>query len=879
MLRKINGKDFYLQETDFPIIPHREWFNLIILSELPELERQAAMIREIKGDNRSITFNQLTHGAWLVVELSNSFDMFKVSCANEHTEALARRNLELHGILDKVLFIEQKDDLLWELEDGTKLSATSGEFYWKQSEKWLSGPGISRLHESHVLDKTVDFDNLINLLIMVKNAGKLFRTVLTQLLPLFDYWTILDTGSTDGTQSLIKEVFKDKPGTLYEEPFVDFKASRNRLLELAGKRCKFNLMLDDTYIPRGNLRQFLQVIRGDQYGNSYSLYIRSYDSEYSSNRITKPEYNLRYIYRIHEVIDPKNNVNVMIPNDMTYVEDLNNDYMKNRTEERKQWDLQMLEREIQDDPEDPRALYYMAQTYKCLENWPKTYEYYLKRIAHSNQGFLQEKVDAAFEAGRTANYQLNRPWKECKELYKLAYRLDKSRPDSLYFLGIHYQLVNKLDKAFRYFKKAFRLGYPVHCQYSLKPTLSFHFLPKFLTPLCYQFKKWKLGLASSTLFCQKNSENDPNWAVQKSWEKIFERLILLPSSAEQPAKPIKPIVVFCADGNWNPWSGRDLEERGLGGSETWVVQSAREYKKRGYDVFVFCRCSYEEANEGVYYYDLSRYSRFISENIIAAAFVSRFSEWLPLTYEGRVEQVYLWVHDLYPSGLVIPDHRKLKYICGLTEWHQELLRARFPTLKNKIAFCHYGIDGEVSLSHTKIRNRFIYSSTANRGLFYLLKLWPRVKQLLPDATLEIFCDVDLAWANTSAPQELASIKQLIYSEGVIYRGWQRKAQLEEGWQKAQYWVYPCTFEETFCLTALQAAKYRVLPITNGLAALSETARRGVTIHEDAKSDKWADKLIAVLQYLKNNQDLEQKMLTENQDWANSLTWGNQIPKI
>ena len=33
-------------------------------------------------------------------------------------------------------------------------------------------------------------------------------------------------------------------------------------------------------------------------------------------------------------------------------------------------------------------------------------------------------------------------------------------------------------------KRAFEIGFPIHCQYSLKPTLSFHFLAKFLSKIC-----------------------------------------------------------------------------------------------------------------------------------------------------------------------------------------------------------------------------------------------------------------------------------------------------------------------------------------------------------------------------------------------------------
>ena len=56
------------------------------------------------------------------------------------------------------------------------------------------------------------------------------------------------------------------------------------------------MMLDDTYIIEGDVRSFLNEIRGDQFGDSYSLTVKSHDVEYISNRITKTEKNLRYIY-------------------------------------------------------------------------------------------------------------------------------------------------------------------------------------------------------------------------------------------------------------------------------------------------------------------------------------------------------------------------------------------------------------------------------------------------------------------------------------------------------------------------------------------------------------------------------------------------------
>ena len=115
----------------------------------------------------------------------------------------------------------------------------------------------------------------------------------------------------------------------------------------------------------------------------------------------------------------------------------------------------------------------------------------MKRYEFINSGFIQESLDAAFEAARIANFKLNKPWDECEKLYNNAFKIDESRPESLYFIGIHYYLENNYNKAYIYFKKAFEIGFPIHCQYSLKPSLSFHFLPKFLCKICYNLNDYK----------------------------------------------------------------------------------------------------------------------------------------------------------------------------------------------------------------------------------------------------------------------------------------------------------------------------------------------------------------------------------------------------
>ena len=47
--------------------------------------------------------------------------------------------------------------------------------------------------------------------------------------------------------------------------------------------------------------------------------------------------------------------------------------------DRKELDLQLLQEEIDEDPNNPRSYYYMAQTYNLLEKYQLAFDYFLKR--------------------------------------------------------------------------------------------------------------------------------------------------------------------------------------------------------------------------------------------------------------------------------------------------------------------------------------------------------------------------------------------------------------------------------------------------------------------------------------------------------------------
>ncbi len=84
----------------------------------------------------------------------------------------------------------------------------------------------------------------ICLAMIVKNEANVIARCLDSVRPLIDYWIIADTGSTDGTQRIIRAHMRDVPGELHERPWVDFAHNRTEVFALARPHGDYTLVID-----------------------------------------------------------------------------------------------------------------------------------------------------------------------------------------------------------------------------------------------------------------------------------------------------------------------------------------------------------------------------------------------------------------------------------------------------------------------------------------------------------------------------------------------------------------------------------------------------------------------------------------------------------
>lgn len=315
----------------------------------------------------------------------------------------------------------------------------------------------------------------------------------------------------------------------------------------------------------------------------------------------------------------------------------------------------------------------------------------------------------------------------------------------------------------------------------------------------------------------------------------------------------KHIAFYCGP-SLEPWAPPVMDDGGIGGSETALMQIARRFAADGYTVDVFNDCGkWEGEHDGVCYWQHGRFPKADPYDLLVSWRQGRLS----LDEDIGAKRLWLWAHDLHygPDGLTAQSAPGFERILGVSQFHADYLRLVYDFLPGHpgLDFVPNGInlDRFAPNGKERQRHRVVWLSSPDRGLDVLCSLWPSVLRSVPDAELYVYYGFNnmerLAKNIPQYGQFLRDIRAVMDKPGIVERGRLGQAALAQELQEASVLAYPSSFLETFGIISVEAQAAGVAVLATAIGALPEVVGdAGILVGGHHRSDAYMHTFLGCL---------------------------------
>jgi glycosyltransferase involved in cell wall biosynthesis len=603
---------------------------------------------------------------------------------------------------------------------------------------------------------------------IVKNEAPVIRRCLDSVRSIIDYWVIVDTGSTDGTQDIIRNHLKDLPGELHERPWQDFARNRSEALAIARPHGDYSLIIDGDDALEIPERFRLPNLAAD----SYVLDIQDSSIRYQRTQLVRNALAWRYAGVLHEFLTcegagPAGYLPIVMRR--------NHDGARRRDPDTYRKDAGILESALATEA-DPflvsRYTFYLAQSYRDCGEREKALDSYLKR---AELGYWNEEIYISLLEAGNLMAALDRPLDEVIATYERAAQVVPARAEALHAASRHCRKNSKFAAGYEYARRGLGIAAPGGGLF-VQPWVYDYGLLDELAVNAYWIEQYQDCLdACQRLIREGKMPEDMYDRVKKNMDFATEKIRGKNARAQASNDPVVErrfhwVPTVCS-------AGTELMVAGL-----------RERMGA----------------------DLDRINLQVNHPGHDKADKRPRVVWM------HHDANQTWVQWCKDKELV----DTVSCFVFVSYWHRERYLNSFGLPPGRCVVLRHALDLSEDARSWEAGPiwRCAYTSTPFRGLSVLLDAWQRLGPA--DAELHIWSSMKLYLEDDGPYQHLYERAEAM--PGVIYHGIAPNPELRAALRSMHFLVYPCTFAETACLAVIEAMAAGCRVIVPSLGALPET---------------------------------------------------------
>jgi glycosyltransferase involved in cell wall biosynthesis len=293
------------------------------------------------------------------------------------------------------------------------------------------------------------------LILMIKNESRILKRCLEALEGVVDAYCIHDTGSTDNSLDIAREFVETRKGCVTQSEWKNF--GHNRTLSFRAARDyvrdalkwsleeTYGLLLDaDMVFVPNKLRDQTLTEKG------YTVLQCAGSLEYPNCRLVRMDFDWMCMGVTHEYWSGPTKP---LSKDICWIDDRNDGGCKSDKFER---DARLLEKGLEEEPDNVRYMFYLAQTYHSLRRYEDAIAMYKKRIAAGS--WEEEAWYSHYMIGKS--YHALEDYIEFEAWMLRAYKRRPTRAEPIYKLTRHFREKGEQIKAYHYAKLGKKIPRP-----------------------------------------------------------------------------------------------------------------------------------------------------------------------------------------------------------------------------------------------------------------------------------------------------------------------------------------------------------------------------------------------------------------------------------